>query len=263
MKSPVAQARDPVAVDADRACEHSDLLELAGAGVAEVDIATDGFIQVNRKLCSLTGYSRRELCQMFFADIVHAEDLAADQAERHEAVSGDRDEWVSERRYRRKDGAGGWMLLSNALIRDGGQPVRILAIIQDITERKQDEEEVRRTEQTLRESEARFRAFFELAAVGAAQADPFTCRFQDVNDRLCQMLGYTRDELLSMTFVDITHPDDRQRDRKHMARLVNGGVPDYAAEKRYVRKEASAPTQTPIGRGLRADHTTACGALAR
>jgi len=101
---------------------------------------------------------------------------------------------------------------------------------QDITERK-------RTEEELKESEERFRAFFETAAVGAAQADPTTGRFLQVNEKLCRFLGYGREELLSMTFSDVTHPDDRAHDLEGISHLLRGETHEYTTEKRYVRKD--------------------------
>src|SRR5262249_19566998 len=65
-----------------------------------------------------------------------------------------------------------------------------------------------RAEEALRASEAEFRANFELAGIGQAQADPNTGRFLRVNPRLCEMLGYSAEELLSKTFFEITHPED-------------------------------------------------------
>lgn len=110
-----------------------------------------------------------------------------------------------------------------------GRAVRATAI-RDVTERK-------RGEAALKNSERRFRAFFETAAVGAAQADPTTGRFLEVNERLCRFLGYDREELLSLGFPDVTHPDDRARDRDGLARLTRGEIREYLAEKRYVRKD--------------------------
>ena len=53
---------------------------------------------------------------------------------------------------------------------------------------------------------------FELVGVGKAQMDPSTGRFTKVNRKLCEMSGYTQEELLKMTESDLTHPDDRERD---------------------------------------------------
>jgi PAS domain S-box-containing protein len=139
--------------------------------------------------------------------------------------------WEGEFEVRRRDGSRFLAHVTDSLIRDAeGQAVGIVGVSTDITERK-------RTEEELRESEERFRAFFETAAVGAAQADPTTGRFLQVNEKLCRFLGYTREELLSMTSSDVTHPDHRARDLEGLSRLLRGEVREYTAEKRYVRKD--------------------------
>jgi PAS domain S-box-containing protein len=94
----------------------------------------------------------------------------------------------------------------------------------------------KRAEEALRESEERYRAFFETAAVGAAEADPLTGRFLRVNDNLCRFLGYGRDELLTTTFSEVTHPDDRARNSEGIAQLLRVAIPEYVTEKRYLRK---------------------------
>jgi PAS domain S-box-containing protein len=139
--------------------------------------------------------------------------------------------WEGEFEVRRRDGSRFLAHVTDSLIRDAeGQAVGIVGVSTDITERK-------RTEEELRESEERFRAFFETAAVGAAQADPTTGRFLQVNEKLCRFLGYAREELLSMTSSDVTHPDHWARDLEGLSRLLRGEVREYTAEKRYVRKD--------------------------
>ncbi len=99
----------------------------------------------------------------------------------------------------------------------------------DITERKQAEE-------ALRASENRVRAFFENAAVGTSEVDG-SGRFVEVNQRLCQITGYSREELLRMTPAELTHPDDRALDRERLARFFQGDLPVYDVDKRYVCKD--------------------------
>ncbi|MHC1744202.1 MAG: response regulator [Syntrophobacteraceae bacterium] len=94
-----------------------------------------------------------------------------------------------------------------------------------------------RAEKTLRESEELFRSIFDMAAVGIAQADPRTGHWLRVNDRLSAITGYTSDELVRMSFLDLTHPEDRQRDWNAFQKVVRGDAPHYRNEKRYVRKD--------------------------
>ena len=94
-------------------------------------------------------------------------------------------------------------------------------------------------ERELRTNEAELRAIFELAAVGTGMVDTRTGRFIRINDQLCAMTGYTREELLAMTVPDITHPDDRERDREFIAALLSGRIDRWSVEKRYVRKDGA------------------------
>jgi PAS domain S-box-containing protein len=93
-----------------------------------------------------------------------------------------------------------------------------------------------RNEAELRSAEARFRATFEQAAVGIAHVAP-DGRWLQVNNRLCDIVGYARGELLELTFQQITHPDDIAKDLGQAKRLLDGAIPYYALEKRYLRKD--------------------------
>jgi PAS domain S-box-containing protein len=91
----------------------------------------------------------------------------------------------------------------------------------------------------LADSEARFRATFENAAVGIAHV---ACdgRWLRVNDALCRILGYSADELLSKSFQDVTHPDDLEADLSQFAQMRDGKVGSYGMDKRYLRKDGAA-----------------------
>jgi PAS domain S-box-containing protein len=114
---------------------------------------------------------------------------------------------------------------------EDGTPVGVVAVSSDITQ-------ARAADAALRKSEARFRAIFEQAAVGMAEAD-LDGRLIRVNDRLCGMLGYTRDEMLAVTFREVTHPDDLAMDLAHLQRLLAGEVETFVMEKRYIHKNGS------------------------
>jgi PAS domain S-box-containing protein len=103
----------------------------------------------------------------------------------------------------------------------------------DITERKQAEED-------LREREEQFVAMFQLASIGMAQADVRTGQWLRVNDKLCEITGYSADEMLKLRLSEITHPEDRKRDWDAFQRVVRKETPDYRLEKRYLRKDGTS-----------------------
>ena len=112
-----------------------------------------------------------------------------------------------------------------------GTLLALEGLVTDTTERV-------RAERALRESEERFRATFEQAAVGVAHV-AFDGSWLRVNQKLCEIVGYTREELLERTFQDITHPDDLEVDLEHLGRLRTGEISRYSMEKRYFRKAGS------------------------
>jgi PAS domain S-box-containing protein len=105
----------------------------------------------------------------------------------------------------------------------------VVALIFDISARKQ-------AENALRESESHLRVLFEQAGVGVAQIETITGRFVRINQKYCDIVGYTRAEMEKLDFQAITHPDDLQPDLDNMERLRAGEIRKFAIEKRYRTK---------------------------
>ncbi len=121
---------------------------------------------------------------------------------------------------------------SAAPIRDSaGKVAGAVMVFHDVTRR-------RRAERALRASEERLRAIFAQAAVGIAVAD-VEGRFLEANQKFCSILGFPLEELRGHTFLELTHPDDAEATRIQVRRLVDGVIPNYALEKRYVRKDGT------------------------
>lgn len=97
---------------------------------------------------------------------------------------------------------------------------------------------VRDREHALAESERRFRESFELIGIGLTHVAP-DGRYTMVNARFCEMLGYAESELLQMSFLDVTHPEDRAGDIAIMDHVREGGDMPATREKRYIRKDGS------------------------
>lgn len=90
----------------------------------------------------------------------------------------------------------------------------------------------------LRESEERFRNTFEQAAVGIAHVG-LDGRWLRVNEKMCRIIGYSREELLSKTFQEVTYPDDLAADLAYMEQVLGGESTNYSLEKRYIGKDGS------------------------
>ena len=112
-----------------------------------------------------------------------------------------------------------------------GQPAYIAGVALDITEKQ-------KAEDALRESETRFHAIFDLAAVGIAQVG-LNGQWLMMNQKLADTLGYSFDELGKMTLQQISHPDDIEPHLARVRSLLADEVPAYAMEKRYIRKNGS------------------------
>jgi diguanylate cyclase (GGDEF)-like protein/PAS domain S-box-containing protein len=102
-------------------------------------------------------------------------------------------------------------------------------MIRDVTERK-------RTEDALREARDRFRSIFENAPIGVAMVD-LEGRYLQVNGSLCEILGYTEQELQKLTWQEVTHPDDLAISSDFARRIVAGEFPRYHLEKRFVHAD--------------------------
>ena len=137
-----------------------------------------------------------------------------------------------ERWHVRKDGS---RFRASGFVRpvrdDAGNLRGFAKVARDITELKE-------TEDRLRESEELFRTTFEQAAVGVAQVS-LEGRWLRVNQKLCEIVGYSSEELLRMTFQEITHRDDLETDLEQLRRLLAGEIATYSVEKRYIKKDGS------------------------
>ena len=112
-----------------------------------------------------------------------------------------------------------------------GETVGIGIILADVTAAKQ-------TEVALRESEERFRAMFNQAAVGITLIT-LDGQFLQINPALCEITGYSHEELMQMNFQEITHLDDLEVDWENARRVLTQEISGYSLEKRYIRKDGS------------------------
>lgn len=159
------------------------------------------------------------------------------------AVAGTRP-YDLEFRIIRPDGGERFIHSQGEVSREGtGRPVAITGTSHDVTQR-------RRAEEDLRKSEERFRRYFELGLIGMAITLPDK-GIAEVNDKICEILGYERAELLHRTWQELTHHDDLAADRAQFERVVAGEIDGYTLDKRFIRKDGAVICTTVSVRCVR------------
>jgi PAS domain S-box-containing protein len=204
--------------------------ELAGSGMAHIGMDRR-FTRVNRRLCEILGYSEEELLQLTGRQISHPEDLDIINEQRPRLYKGEIDRIELEKRYLRKDGSVVWVHFTMTVERDAkGAPLYEIAVYEDITQQLE-------TQLRLRESEARFRQTFELAASGIGHVRDG--RFVRVNRSLCEIFGYAEGELLGRHVKELSHPEDRDVSDAPRERIRRGEAESARFEKRYLRADGA------------------------
>ena len=185
---------------------------------------------VNERFCETIGYSKDELIGQS-SRIVYPTD------EDYEYVGSEKYRMIKEKgtgtvetRFKRKDGEIINVLLSSTPLDPMDLSVGVTFTALDITERK-------RAEEALKVSEERFRALFEQVSIGIAEVDTKTGRFISINQKYCDIAGYSIGEMIAMSYARITHPDDIQTDLENVRKLGEGEIRIYSREKRYIRKD--------------------------
>ncbi|MBW4649214.1 MAG: PAS domain S-box protein [Kastovskya adunca ATA6-11-RM4] len=207
-------------------------LNATNTGIWDWDLIT------NKVVCSentkvLLGLEKGQFINTYedFCHFVHKSDRAVVMQAVADAVEN-REELQIEFRVIWSDQSVHWLEVKGHVVCDQvGHVIRQTGIVVDVTKRKQ-------TEAALRESEQRFRVLFDQAAVGIAQV-AMDGRLLLVNQRLCDIVGYTVAELSELTYSKITHPDDLAVNVGYYRQILTGEIQTYSLEKRYIRKDGA------------------------
>ncbi|MDH3939191.1 MAG: PAS domain S-box protein, partial [candidate division Zixibacteria bacterium] len=172
-----------------------------GAAMVSLD---NRFVRVNSELCRITGYTESELTALGWANVVDPEDLDEILTASKELLNDRVEQYAIDCRLMRKDGATVWVRQSVRVMKDAlNTPVYFLPMIEDITLRKQAEEEIRF-------SEERFRLLYENAPVPYQSLNP-EGRLLDVNDAWCQAFGYEVEEVLGRPMTEFLTEDSAEK----------------------------------------------------
>ncbi len=182
-------------------------------------------VQLNDRLAEMTGYTRAELLGANGLDL-----FTPDSQERVRQYISSGSAGSYEIALQRRDGCLLEVEAYGASCQFQGRPARIVGL-RDVTERKQAEE-------SLRESEERFRTAFEEGTVPMALT-ALDSTLLKVNSAFCRMLGFSESELVGRSFTEITHPDDVATNLVGIGRLACGEISSFRMEKRYLRKDGA------------------------
>ncbi|MEO6860306.1 MAG: PAS domain S-box protein [Microcoleus sp.] len=207
--------------------KQAQMLDLANDTIAVLDL--NGVISYwNLGAKWLYGWRKSEAIEKNIHELLQTE--WPQPFEEIQKVFFEQGSWQGELLRTKEDGtkitvASRWTLQRD----EQDQPLAILEISNDISDRK-------RSEIALAESAKRFRDTFEQAAVGMAQAS-VDGKLLLVNQRLCEILGYSRQELIEKKFQEITWPEDLANELELLRQLLAGEIENYCVENRYIRKD--------------------------
>ena len=188
-------------------------------------------LSANPACASTLGYTVEELEGLSILKLFHQDDRPAVAGQLQACLQNLNQ--VNHWQFRKicKDGSLLWVEETAQAVYDLNGELTFLVVCQDVTER-------RRAEEALRESEVRFRATFNQAAVGIGHVTP-DGHWLRVNRKYCDVVGYTEEELKDLTIQEITHPDDLHTSMQQYQLLLEGKLENYSLEKRYIRKDGS------------------------
>jgi len=189
-------------------------------------VALDGrWLRVNAALCKILGYSAEQLASRTFQELTHPDDLESDLEYAQRALAGELEGYQREKRYRHAAGHYVWASLSVSLIRNElGEPLHFVSQIQDITEWRQAQQDLRASETRHRESERQLRLALDSGYLGVWQYDLITRRFSG-DTAAFRLFGLAPPEDHAISFgecLEAVYPDDRDRFQSELTEFAAG-----------------------------------------
>ncbi len=201
------------------------------SGLYIFDLMSSKNIFINEQYSKILGYTLEDLVDREgFEEIVHPEDLPLLYQHLDSLKLAEDDEKLAiEYRFKHKQGHWVWCLSQESVYSrdDDGIATQILGTFVDVTP-------VKEREARITQLAKDFLTTFEQAAVGIAHV-ALDGSWLKVNNKICEILHYRREQLLTLNFQQITYSEDLEKDLLHVEKLINGESDHYAIEKRYVR----------------------------
>lgn len=189
----------------------------------------DGRIfHANAAACELFGYSEEDIINKSRADMVDVHDprlpILLEERTQNGKAKGELN-WI------KKDGTKFPGAVSSSVFKLKNGETRTCIVIQDLSE-------IHKVENALIKSKESFRSYFDNGPVAMCVNSPDN-RWLEINQEFCQLLGYEKSELMSMNWLQITHPDDVEANQKLIEQLQRGQLKHFKLDKRYIRKDDS------------------------
>jgi PAS domain S-box-containing protein len=193
-----------------------------------------GWVEVNDALCATLGYTRDELTHMSWPDLTYSEDLAADLTQFKRMLAGEINSYAMDKRFVHKDGHLIHTRLAVSNVRKpDGSPDYVVAMVEDITERKH-------SELALENSEKQLRFVLQGSELGFWDWNIEAGKV-DRNEQWAALLGYSHGEIqqTSRQWTDFIHPDDRERAWNSINAVLEGRSGMHRLEYRMLHKDGS------------------------
>ncbi len=209
---------------------------LSGIHIFDAEHLQD--VYINEQYSHITGYRLEEIREIQkregITTLLHPDDISRMLDHIQRVITSQNDQsHVVEFRFRHKSGHWIWCVSRDTPYRLGQESTKtqLLGSLVDVSPLKKREEKIRELAQE-------YSTTFELAAVGIAHVS-LLGRWLKVNDKVCEILGYSERQLLDMTFQELTYPDDLDEDLNFVDRLIEGERDSYSTEKRYIRSDGN------------------------
>ncbi|WBL26975.1 PAS domain S-box protein [Zunongwangia sp. HGR-M22] len=212
-----------------------NIFESSPLGIILVNPESGKVFHLNQSALKIFGFQNKPLEEVYslsIADVLCDDELDSVLNQRKKLMNGEFDSFKNECKFRKDDGSLFWGQVHTSLLRtEEGTPNLIITQIEDITTRKNLEAEAYK-------NASQFQSAFDYSPNGMALVD-LDGNWIKVNRNLSKMIGYSKEELLEMSFMDVTYSEDLNKDQKLLQKLKAKQIETYSMEKRYIHKDGS------------------------